>query len=417
VLNERTGGPASRYYVGYPDAFGGHLKPERLRTSRLYRNDGNHTFTDVTRATGLADTGWTGDATPVDFNQDGYLDLYLLNMQGHDGYWVNMKGEKFVARSAEVFRDTPWGAMGVKSFDYNNDGRMDLFISDMHSDMSKKIGVAKEKLKSTWCAEVWSENFLKRGGRGILGNALFRNEGDGTFAEVSDEMNAENYWPWGLSTGDLNADGWQDVFITSGMNFPFRYGVNSLLLNNLGKRFLDAEFILGVEPRREGRVAKPWFRADCSGADRNMPMFKGREGIVIVHGAVASRASAIFDLDGDGDLDIVTNEFGDVPQVLVSNLSEQSPDLNHLKIRLRGTGSNRDGLGTKVTLRAGGMTLTQVNDGQSGYLSQSSLPLYFGLGTADKIDEIKVVWPGGKTSDVPGDLKVNDTIEVIEPEA
>ena len=80
---------------------------------------------------------------------------------------------------------------------------------------------------------------------------------------MSDEIAAENYWPWGISVGDLNADGYDDVFVASSMNYPFRYGVNSVLLNDRGKRFLDSEFVLGVEPRR-GRLAKPWFDLDCS---------------------------------------------------------------------------------------------------------------------------------------------------------
>ena len=76
------------------------------------------------------------------------------------------------------------------------------------------------------------------------------------------------YWPWGLSTGDLNADGFEDVFITAGMNYPYRYATNSLKLNDRGKRFVDAEFVLGVEPRRGGQVATPWFELDMAGADK-----------------------------------------------------------------------------------------------------------------------------------------------------
>ena len=87
-------------------------------------------------------------------------------------------------------------------------------------------------------------------GKSIWGNAFYRNDGKGNFEEVSDQIGAENYWPWGISVGDLNADGFDDVFIASSMNFPFRYGVNSVLLNNQGSEFLSSEFILGVEPRR-----------------------------------------------------------------------------------------------------------------------------------------------------------------------
>src|SRR6202007_2859170 len=95
----------------------------------------------------------------------------------------------------------------------------------------------------------------------IFGNALFHNLGGGKFEEVSDKMGVEQLWPWGVSVGDLNADGYEDIFIASGMNFPFRYGINPVLLNNRGKQFLNAEFILGVEPRRGG-VAVPWFDLD-----------------------------------------------------------------------------------------------------------------------------------------------------------
>src|ERR1017187_8550603 len=90
------------------------------------------------------------------------------------------------------------------------------------------------------------------------------NLGNGKFEEVSDRLGAETYWPWGPSVGDLNADGWDDIFIASGMSFPYRYGINSLLLNNRGQKFLDAEFLLGIEPRRGGRTHTPWFDLDCS---------------------------------------------------------------------------------------------------------------------------------------------------------
>ena len=100
----------------------------------------------------------------------------------------------------------------------------------------------------------------------IFGNAFFHNLGDGKFEEISDRLGVENYWPWGVSVDDLNADGWDDVFISSSMNFPFRYGINSMLLNNRGEKFLDAEFLLGIEPRRGGQTHTPWFdRGLCPG--------------------------------------------------------------------------------------------------------------------------------------------------------
>ncbi len=424
-LLEITGTPSEekayllgkKYYIGYKDAFAGHLHESRTRASRLFRNQGNNKFIDVTEKTGLIDLGWTGDATPTDFNNDGWIDLYTLNMQGHDQYWINNKGKNFTNTARKIFEKTPWGAMGVKSFDYDNDGDMDLIITDMHSDMSEKIPQDKEKLKANWIEKNWSESFLNSSGNSIYGNALYRNDGDKKFVEISDAMNVENYWPWGLSIGDLNADGWQDMLLTSSMNYPFKYSPNTLLINNKGNKFLDAEYILGLEPRRENRTSKPWVQLNCSGVDKIHPNCKNHKGDIVMHGALGTRASAIFDLDNDGDLDIVTNEFGDVSQVLLSDLSNKlDSHLNFIKLKLIGSKSNRDGLGAKVVVKASDMTLTQVNDGQSGYLSQSTSPLYFGLGDNKSIEYVEIHWPSGITQRITDKLALNKLNEITETE-
>ena len=168
------------------------------------------------------------------------------------------------------------------------------------------------------------------------------------------------------------------------MNYPFRYMVNSVLLNDGGRKFVDAEFVLGIEPRRGG-VSTPWFELDASGADKGHRDAEGQTGKVAIWGARGTRSAAILDLDGDGDLDIVTNDFNSAPMVLVSNLSEKTA-LHYLEVKLTGTASNRDGLGAIVKVTAGGTTYTKVFDGNSGYLSHSVYPLYFGLGAATAID-------------------------------
>ena len=412
VYSADVTGPGG-YYVGVADAFEGHLQPEaRNERSILYENRGGNRFLDVTEERRLVDESWTGDASPLDANGDGWPDLYVLNMQGHDEYYENVGGEYFEKRSRELFPRTPWGAMSIKVFDFDNDADLDIILTDMHSDMSEDIGPDREKLKSRM---QWSETTLQSGGMSIFGNAFFRNEGDGTFTEASDALGTENYWPWGLSVGDLNADGFEDVFIASSMNFPFRYGVNSVLLNDRGDSFLDSEFVLGVEPRRERRTARPWFTLDCLAADRGNPYCEefGLLGRTVVWGAVGSRSAVIFDLEGDGDLDIVTNEFHAGPMVLVSDLAERT-SLRYLAVRLVGTESNRDGLGASVTVRAAGRSYVKVHDGQSGYLSQSSMPLYFGLADADRVDEIVVDWPSGRRQVVAGPIAVNAPVDVRE---
>ncbi len=402
------------FYKGLRDAFAGQLTPSRAELSILYRNRGDGTFEDVSQKVGLFDRSWTGDASPMDLNEDGWPDLYVLSMQGHDEYYENVEGKKFVKKSRELFPRTSWGAMGIKAFDFDNDGLLDIFTTDMHTDMVDYFYMKKrywyaETLKM---ADSYPPRFLKTDGNHVMGNAFFRNEGGGKFREVSDEVGAENYWPWGLSVGDLNADGFDDAFLTSSMNYPFRYGVNSVLLNNNGDRFLHSEFILGAEPRRDGSSA-PWYELDCDEADAGHKFCVDRTGKVVVWAAKGSRSSVMFDVDGDGDLDIVTNEFNTEPMVLISSLSDQKT-VNRLEIQLVGSKSNRDGLGARVSVEVGESSFLKVHDGQSGYLAQSSKPLYFGLGEASQVDQVTVTWPSGKTQTLAGPIAANQTLTIEE---
>ena len=197
------------------------------------------------------------------------------------------------------------------------------------------------------------------------------------------------------------------------MGYPFRYAVNSVLLNERGEQFLDSEFLVGVEPRREHRTEKNWFTLDCDGADKGHKFCEGHTGVHPVMAPLSTRSAAIFDLDDDGDLDIVTAEFNDRPQVLISNLTEKKR-IHFLKIKLIGSRSNRDGLGATVTVRAGDRRLTQFNDGKSGYLSQSSLPLYFGLGEATHVEAVEVLWPSGKRQRLAKEVPLDRLVQITE---
>jgi hypothetical protein len=142
---------------------------------------------------------------------------------------------------------------------------------------------------------------------------------------------------------------------------------------------------------------------------------RGSNGLVQAWGALGSRAAVIFDLDNDGDLDIVTNEFNSEPMILISDLAQSGHQLNYLKVKLTGTRSNKSGIGAKVMVKAGDNVLSQVMDGKSGYLSQSLKPLYFGLGKVNEVDEIQVQWPSGQTQSIT-DAEINMLIEITEPD-
>lgn len=407
-------GPAGEY-VGLQDAFLGHLHPDRFETPVLYKNLGNYEFKDVTAEVGLDPRGWCGDIDVVDLNGDGWPDIYFLNMQGANHYYENQGGQKFVEKTSTYFPKTPWGAMGIKFFDYDNDGRMDLFITDMHSDMMEGNVPPDQEKERLLLNHPPPENMLGGDpGNYIYGNAFYHNLGGGKFEEISDKIGVETYWPWGVSVGDVNADGWDDIFVTAGMNFPYRYGINSMLLNNAGANFLDSEFLLGIEPRAVPYTQ--WFDIDCSvehpgEAQRLCEGYKTR---IMVMAPKASRSSVMFDIDNSGVLDIVTNDFNSAPQVLMSNLA-QKKQIHWLKVSLVGTKSNREGLGATVKVTAGGHTQTKYNDGKSGYLSQSDLPLYFGLGDNAKIERIEVQWPSGRVQTVSKKLKENEVLVIEEP--
>lgn len=407
--SDAVGGVGYRFFVGLEDAFSGHLFPDRAERSVLYHNDGRNHFTDVSQAMGLMDTSWSGDATPIDVNDDGWLDLYVLNMQGNDEYYENEGGKRFVQKSRQVFPRTSWGAMGVKVFDFNNDGRLDLFVTDMHSDMSQEVAPDMEGMKSQ---VTWPESFRGDGRSSIWGNSLYFNRGPNQYQEVSDALNAESYWPWGPSIADLNADGWDDAFVTAGMGYPFRYSINSVKLNDRGVGFVDAEFTLGVEPRAGG-VSLPWFDLDASGADKAHRDAAGATGRVSIRGAKSSRSAAIFDIDGDGDLDIVTSEFNAAPMVLVSDLAQRGT-VHRLEVALVGRASNRAGIGAVVKVTAPGVSATKVMDGKTGYLSQSVAPLYFGLGTAAAVTRVEVLWPSGARQVVERPA-IDGRLEIREP--
>ncbi|HVV87116.1 MAG TPA: FG-GAP-like repeat-containing protein [Kofleriaceae bacterium] len=416
------------------DAFAGHLHPERFEQSQLFHNLGGGHFEDASAATGLVHSAWSGEATPFDYDEDGHTDLYVLSMQGHDELWRNKGDGHFEKVSRKVFPATPWGAMGTKVLDWNGDGHLDLYVTDMHTDMATELLPDDEKKKHD-PGQMFPLRFLATDGNHVLGNALFTARGAGgrAFDERSDEANVETGWPWGPSAGDLNADGWPDLFVAAGMNFPFRYRGNDVLLNQRGRRFADAAYVLGIEPRK--RIDRPWFTLDCDGADAGAALCAGaiapaagdeaeqeavrprpaaRRGQFTVWAARGSRSAVILDLDGDGDLDIVTNDFDDVPQVFVSDLAQRAP-AHHVSVRLVGKKANRGGLGATVTVVAGGRSQLQANDGKSGYLAQSVLPLYFGLGDADHADLVRVRWPGGGVQEVRGPFASGTEIKVEQP--
>jgi hypothetical protein len=427
TTNERGAGG---YYVGLSDGFMGHLHPDRAEASILYHNLGGNRFKDVSREMGLVDKSWSGDATSIDINRDGFPDLYVLDMQGGDHLWLNEGGKRFTDATSKYFPKVPWGSMGVKAFDFDGNGQLDIFVTSMHPDMWVAVRPGDWAAESRKADSATVAPGMIPGGKAryIFGNELFANNGAGKFADVSDSLGVETYWPWGPSVDDFNADGWDDIFITAGMNFPYRYGINSLLLNEGGRRFLPSEFVVGVEPRAGGATRQVWFTLECKGMDAFSPVCAAcakpgasaigctldANGHLTMMASLGTRSSVAVDLDNDGDVDIVTNEFNGHPQILVNDLAQRHR-VHFLRVRLQGTRSNRDGLGSRVTVvLPDGRRILKSVDGKTGYLSQSDLPLYFGLGSQDHADRVEVVWGSGRTQNLDGPFASGQVLNVVE---
>ena len=384
-----------RYYPGVKDLFGLARSPKEYNV--LYHNNRDGTFTNVTDKSGLKGLGWGGDVAVFDFDEDGWMDLAVTNMFGRSQLYRNNRDGTFSDVSREALGRTSFGAVGCKAFDFNNDGRLDLFIVDMHSDMwvinadSQTLIIDEKRKYSSILGPLFEvraraqelekdyNNLLQvRKDEVVFGNTLFKNQGGGRFLEISDKAGMETWWPWGIATGDFDNDGYEDAFIPSGMGYPFRYWRNYLMMNNGNETFTDRSLSLGIEP-----PAKGIFLEESIG---NRPATR------------SSRCAAVADFDGDGRLEIITNNFNDRPYYFKNNF----PRKNYIAFRLRGTKSNRDAIGAVVRLHVGKEVMTRQVNPAGGYLSQSSKMVHFGLGDRPRVERVEITWPGGHKQTLEG---------------
>ncbi|MBI4482039.1 MAG: CRTAC1 family protein [Acidobacteria bacterium] len=305
----------------------------------LYRNEGNGTFTEVGQQLGVDNPqGRSLAATFCDFNRDGWLDLYVGNDVSENVLFWN-RGGTFQDVSRSSGTNALRGAMGLAVGDYNNDGDLDLFVTNWFQQ------------ENALYENLWSRL-----------HAL-------VFADVADLMGLGDISGplvgWGTDFMDYDNDGWQDLLVVNGHTFedPSRPG-----------QLFPQRFLLFHNER--GQL----FR-DVT-----------REGGAVLQRPVVGRGAAFADYDRDGDLDVfVVVHFGE--GLLLRN--EGGNRGRWLAVRLRGKPPNTRALGARVEVEAGGLRQTrQVGTGTS-YLSQNGLDAFFGLGNARQVREISVRWPDG----------------------
>jgi hypothetical protein len=328
--------------------------------SRLFRNNGDGTFTDVSKQAGIANAAGKGLGIALcDYDRDGDTDIYIANDMVRNFLYRNNGDGTFtdVAYAAGVGLDIngkPQAGMGTDCADYNGDGLPDIFVTNFSEEL----------------------------------NTLYENHGGGIFEDVTTKAGlGSGYVPLGFGTKlyDFDNDGDLDIHVTNGHVIDnvklyqpnLTYAQKDLLYENIGGRFKDISAIAG-----------PALQAERVG-----------------------RGLAVADFDNDGNVDVAISSVGR-PLVLLKNQGVRKG--NWLLICPQGTKSNRFGLGAIVTTRtASGVQVREVNNVAS-YESSNDIRLHAGLGDAKVVQEIEILWPSG-TRQVLKDVAANQILKVVEP--
>jgi enediyne biosynthesis protein E4 len=421
---------------GYPD-----LLVTNYRGAILYRNNGDGSFTDVTVRAGLRTEGWLTSAGFFDYNNDGCLDLFICRYLQWDfargsmfcglktpGGRAYCHPDEFKPVSNYLFKNNCDGtftdvsesthikasegkSLGLAFADFNNDGLLDIYVANdsFRQFLFKNNGDGSFGEVGTSAGVGYTEEGQTFAGMGtdfvdldddgypdIITTALpyqyyafFHNNGDGTFNNETETSNLDSitnlFGGWGMRIFDYDNDGRKEVFIANShvmdnieMTQPqAHYLQRLLLLRYEGRRFVDISKISGDVFQR----------------------------------AWASRGAAFGDLDNDGDIDIVISTCNG-PAHLLRN---DGGNKNHwIGLDLRGTKSNRDGIGTKIALTTqSGKTQYNMATTTGSYLSANDRRIFFGIGKEKAIKDIRIRWPSGTVEVIPNP-KADQILKVQE---
>ncbi|UCG59604.1 MAG: CRTAC1 family protein [Phycisphaerales bacterium] len=327
----------------------------------LYRNDGDGTFTDVSKTSGVAEHVGRGmGIVSVDYDNDGDVDVFTANDVGmnflfeNDGTGRFEEVGLFTGVAYDLHGDAQ-GSMGVDCGDYDNDGLLDFYVTSYQGQLA----------------------------------TLYRNLGDGVFEDATLTTGARGGTlpsvTWGTSFVDVDNDGDRDIFIACGhlldnvelYDDTTTYRQRNILLMNTG----DGKFVDVSEKSGDGMKVK-----------------------------LSSRGAGLDDLDNDGDIDAVILNSRSEPTILRND----TPSKGHwLQVRLRGVKTNRNGIGAHVKVIAGDLTLLDEVHSGRGYQGHYGMRLHFGLGGRDRVDRIEVRWLGGGT-DIFDDVAADQLITLTE---
>jgi hypothetical protein len=367
---------------------------------RLLRQE-RGVFVDVSERAGIRGFGMGLSATWCDYDRDGWPDLYVANdLESPDTLYHNQGDGTFRDVTAEVLPHTAYYGMGCDAGDLDGDGWPDFLVADMSMTTHQKAKVLMGDMDNQRAVLMHAEppQYMR--------NALLLNTGRGRFQEAGFLAGlASTDWTWSVLFGDLDNDGRLDVFATNGiarfeMDPDFQLRVRALV--EQGRHAAATELIQNVRALPERNLALRQI-GDLQFAKTGAEW--GLDLEAISHGA------ALVDFDGDGDLDVLVNNWNS-PATLYEN---QSHGNHALVVALHGQASERHGLGARVTVRLdSGQELVRELTAARGYLSGQVCELHFGLGAALRGRELRVQWPSGHVQEFR-DLAADQRYTVTEP--
>ncbi|NJB70337.1 hypothetical protein GGR42_000799 [Saonia flava] len=367
---------------------------------------GHPVFKDVTLDAGIRYNGFSHSTLINDFNEDGFLDIYVANdYLTSDLVYMNNKNGTFTNKAGEIFKHFSLSSMGSDIADINNDGAFDLFTSEMQPYYNKRKKLFQGP--SSYQREVLTRryDYEYQYTRNTLQINLGYNPESGLpiYADLGMYSGVqETDWSWAPLFADFNNDSWRDLLVVNG--FPKDVTDRDFGdFRSTASRLVSKEKLLAAIPA----VKSPNF------------VFKNNSNLTFedmttkwgLNFATFSNGAAYGDLDNDGDLDLIFNNINDPSTLMENRASNLSKENNYLRIKLKGDSKNPDAFGAVVEVYVDSIKLKHSLISGRGYLSKPESTLHFGLGTNSSVDSIKIIWPGGKIQKI-GNTVVNQVVGI-----